>query len=125
MPYIKDENNRREELKNGAKAEVAGELNCQIFVYLRSLIEERSDNTCIWNSSPDRVKLLNYVQNFLGKNPRYQDYNNMVGALLLCTKEFKRRFGLKITELTNIIDMYDVEIGKYENLKITQNGDVK
>ncbi len=44
---------------------------------------------------------------FLGKNVNYQDYNDALGALEGCKLELYRRY-----------------ISEYENVKISQNGDV-
>lgn len=123
MPYIKDENNRRQELKDGAVAETAGELNFQIFTYVKY--------QCLDHKIVDELKIIDYCKSFLGKNPNYQRYNDVVGCLYLCEKELKRRsrsshifrpsYEYPVAEL---IDLFLSQIYNYEDEKIVTNGDV-
>lgn len=115
MPYIKDIDGRRYELRNGSPATNAGELNYQIFSYLKYCSGKYST-----------IKIIRYVEEFLGCKPNYQRYNNMVGALTCCYKELIRREIRKVEYrvLLDIIDGYEREIAIYENLKISENGDV-
>ena len=114
MPYIKDENNRRLELRNGAIAQNAGDLNCQIFSYVK-YCEDRPI---------DKSMIETYVKNFLGDKPNYQKYNDMTGCLVCCGKEIGRRLGFILPMLLDILDSYDEEINDYEEEKIIENGDV-
>lgn len=128
MPYISREDDRRERLRNGEPALIAGELNYQIFHYFKNRFKG-------FNFEEKYVK--KFVQDFLGDNPNYQKYNDMTGALTRCSKEIRRRF-FKIGEkqiiakiekieeiLKKILNNYDDEIAKYEDTKIEQNGDVE
>ena len=114
MPYIKDENNRRKELRDGAVAKTAGELNYQIFSYTKKCGDR---SVCF-------AQISDYVDDFLGDSPNYQKYNDMTGALVRCFKEIKRRLGFALLGLLDIMDSYDIEIDKYEDIKIEENGDV-
>lgn len=115
MPYIKTGDGRREALRNGNPALTAGELNYQLFYYIKHtpkyMIEEE------W--------IKDYVKAFLGERPNYQRYNDMTGALIRCYKEIKRRLKRNIKILLNVMESYDNEIAKYEDLKIVENGDVE
>lgn len=119
MPYINAKDGRREKLIDGASAKSAGELNFQIFSYVKHL-----HNDAITKDINDQIK--QYVENFLGsKDTRnYQAYNNMTGALMCCYKEIKRRLGFKMLLLPLILDSYDMEIAMYEDKKIRLNSDV-
>jgi hypothetical protein len=113
MPYIKDENNRRKELRDGAVAKTAGELNYQIFTYFK------------YDTLGDVEKTIyNYIWNFLGDSPNYQKYNDMAGVMILCTKELKRRLNLETSTLLKMVDNFDSLIASYEDSKIILNGDV-
>ena len=120
MPYIKSDNDRREKLRNGEPALNAGELNYQIFYYVKH-------NPPIFLPDENTSKQIKiYVDNFLGKNPNYQRYNDMTGCLIRCYKEINRRFKINIKPLfIKIMNSYDDEIASYENKKISENGDVK
>lgn len=118
MPYISKNDDRREQLRNGKPALIAGELNYQIFYYVKhnSAVKE--------NVIYGQVKA--YVDNFLGEKPNYQRYNDMTGCLIRCAKEIKRRLNINIGNiLIPILASYDDEIAKYEDTKIEQNGDVE
>ena len=117
MPYIKSNDGRREALQKRDSATTAGELNYQIFHYTKdTLINNKA-------FSSDRIKT--FVKNFLGYKPNYQRYNDMVGCLILCAKEVKRRLSIDLIDnFKYIIDSYDFEIADYEDKKIKENGDV-
>jgi len=120
MPYIKKDG-RRELLQQGEPALTAGELNYQIFYYVKHqappLIAERQ-----------YYVIKAFVYQFLGEKPNYQKYNDITGALVRCQREIERRIPAKheiecmILELLN---SYDDEIAKYEDFKILENGDVE
>jgi len=114
MPYIRDENNRRQELRTIAIAKNAGELNYQIFSYIKN------------NQLNYSIRaIVCYVDDFLGAVPNYQKYNDMTGCLIRCHKEIKRRLNINLkTEFIDIMESYDDEIAMYENDKILENGDV-
>ena len=70
----------------------------------------------------------NFVDQFLGKTPNYQRWNDMVGCLICCGKELERRLQVPdrvLDILLDIVNSYDKEIADYENLKIFENGDVE
>ena len=115
MPYIKANDGRREALRNGEPALNAGELNYQIFYYLKNCI----------NLYNDKEIITKFVKQFLGNKPNYQKYNDMTGALIRCHKELKRRLGFEIDFLIEIMESYDEQIASYEDLKINENGDVE
>ena len=121
MPYIDSKNDRRENLRNGDVALNAGELNYQIFYYVKH------NHPFV---SADNNKILDVVtelvDQFLGDKPNYQRYNDMTGCLIRCAKEIKRRLGINLKEIFNkIIDDYDKIIADYEDIKIISNGDVE
>lgn len=114
MPYIKSTDGRREKLQQGGEALTAGELNYQIFYYVK-------------HNDPIRgKKIKHFIRPFLGENPNYQKYNDMTGVLIRCYKEIERRMGTNIKEaFIDIMESYDNEINEYENTKILENGDVE
>ena len=115
MPYIKSDDGRREKLRAGEPALTAGELNYQIFYY----IKHHNAGTCT-------SEINGFVEQFLGEKPNYQRYNDMTGVLVRCAKEIRRRLPLKSEiVLLNIMESYDDEIAKYEDKKIIENGDVE
>ena len=120
MPYIKDEKNRRAELRLGNPAKIAGELNYQIFTHVK--YDEFDINV-----------IKSYVKNFLGKTPNYQRYNDITGALGRCCMEIQRRLKNEnnqdeiyniVEDIIDVLASYDKEIDDYEDLKIIENGDV-
>jgi len=120
MPYIKKGDDRRERLRNGEPALTAGELNYQIFYFVKhnyNLYEE--DESFI------KFKIKVFVSNFLGEKPNYQKYNDMTGCLIRCYREIKRRMRILVQELIDIMCSYDDEIARYEDTKIISNGDVE
>jgi len=116
MPYIKADDGRREKLQKGEPALTAGELNYQIFYYYKY--------RCRLSDEVDKALIKEYVDQFLGKKPSYQRYNDMTGCLIRCAREVKRRLGILAMALLDIIDSYDQEIADYEDKKVIENGDV-
>ena len=126
MPYIKSNNDRREQLRNGEPALTAGELNYQIFYHIK---HNYINNLCVNGSYADKItknRIEDFINSFLGENPNYQKYNDMTGCLIRCAKEIQRRLNMDTGNiLIRIMVSYDDEIAKYENLKIKENGDVE
>jgi hypothetical protein len=120
MPYIKSGDGRREALQRGEPALTAGELNYQIFYYVKHKMSQGFP-------VPEQSIVRCFIEQFFANlRPNYQRYNDMAGALILCAKEIKRRLRINITEaFKNIIDSYDEKIAKYEDTKIIENGDVE
>jgi len=118
MPYISKKDDRREKLRAGDTAQSAGELNYQIFYY----IKHRHHRHDVTNS---KIFIKSMVDNFLGENPNYQKYNDMSGCLMRCSREVERRLDCNSIVLYEILDSYDREIAEYEDIKIEQNGDVE
>jgi len=117
MPYISRDDDRREKLRNGELALNAGELNYQIFYYIKHN-KELTEGICA-----DRIK--KFVDQFLGEKPNYQRYNDMTGALLRCYREIERRLKIKVDVILDVLNSYDNEIAQYEDKKIIDNGDVE
>jgi len=118
MPYIKKDNGRREALNDGRPALIAGELNYQIFYYVKHQIED--------GKPIDVLIIKDFVDQFLEQGKKnYQRYNDMTGCLVRCYKELQRRLDLDITELLYVLEEYDNEIAKYEDIKIKENGEVE
>lgn len=118
MPYIKSNDGRREALQRGEPAQSAGELNYQIFYYVKHNYDEYKDK------SLNYTFIERFINQFLGEKPNYQKYNDMTGCLIRCAKELERRLNLNAIMLYEIMDSYDEEINKYEDTKIESNGDV-
>lgn len=119
MPYIESKSDRRIQLRDGAIAQTAGELNYQCFYYVKH-------NYNIDNLEELEVEIRRYVDKFLGSNPNYQRYNDMTGALIRCAKEIRRRLKISIgTLFVKIMENYDKEINEYEDIKIHDNDDVE
>jgi hypothetical protein len=116
MPYIKSDDGRREALREGDTALTAGELNYQIFHYVK-YNDVKSDTF-----SEDIIR--GFVTQFLGEKPNYQRYNDMTGALIRCYVEIKRRLNIEANVLIEIAASYNDEIANYEDKKIIENGDV-
>jgi len=117
MPYIKKDDGRRKALRKGTPALIAGELNYQIYYYMKH-------NTKVPNNVKyETVKI--FVDNFLGEKPNYQRYNDMTGALVRCARELRRRVDLNGYILIEVMNSYDEVIAKYEDIKIEENGDVE
>jgi len=122
MPYISAKNDRRKKLRHGEPALNAGELNYQIFYYIKHYDwrkHHQIDYTMIQT-------IHKFVNKFLGKNPNYQRWNDMTGCLIRCYKEIKRRLNINVKEiLIEIMEDYDNEIARYEDTKIISNSDVE
>jgi hypothetical protein len=116
MPYISANDDRREQLRAGEPALTAGELNYQIFYYVKH--NRLRADFC-------RKTIERFVKQFLGKKPNYQKYNDITGALVRCEREIHRRLGITTAILRDILNSYDDEIAKYEDKKIKENGDVE
>jgi len=116
MPYISAKDDRREKLRNREPALTAGELNYQIFYYVKHHIIDIIEEVYV---------IKGFVEQFLGDKPNYQRYNDMTGALLRCEREIYRRLERDATYLIDIMNGYDDEIAKYEDTKIIENGDVE
>lgn len=117
MPYINSEDGRREALQRGEPALLAGELNYQIFYYIKH-------NTAL-SELNQKYQVERFVKQFLGKKPNYQRYNDMTGCLVRCYKEIERRLEIYPSFLFDILKNYDDEIAKYEDIKCNTNGDVE
>jgi hypothetical protein len=112
MPYIKDENSRRKELVLGVPAQTAGELNYQIFQYIK------------YNLSVNLDIIRQYMRKFVGKTPNYQRYNDLSGCIICCYREVYRRLNLDASYLFDLLDEYNKEIDNYEDKKRDENGEV-
>jgi hypothetical protein len=121
MPYIKSDDDRRLKLRNGEPALTAGELNYQIFYTIKHFEElDMQKNNFL------KRTIEEFVEQFLGGKPNYQRYNDLTGALIRCIKEINRRLPeINPHILLEIMNSYDDEIAKYEDLKINENGDVE
>ena len=115
MPYIKERDRRN--IENGKIPNTAGELNFQIYDYVRLCFACRI--------VPNKPVVKKFVDKFLGDNPNYQKYNDITGCLIRCKKEIERRFGKEINFLEKIMESYDDEIDVYEDEKIKENGDIR
>ena len=114
MPYINSQDGRRQLLQIGEPAQSAGELNYQIFYFVKHSQLLFDDSKIKW-----------FVDQFLGERPNYQRYNDMTGALVRCYAEIKRRLKIEADILLIILESYNEQINKYEDTKIIQNGDVE
>jgi len=114
MPYIKKDDGRREALRRGDRALIAGELNYQIFYHVKH-----------YKQGLTEPLVRQYICNFVGQKPNYQRYNDMTGAVICCYKELKRRLKIDADFLLTILDNYDSEIAIYEDKKIEENSDVE
>ena len=118
MPYISTKDGgRREALRNGEIALTAGELNYQLFYYIKH-------NDAKSDTFHEEI-IKDFVKHFLGDKPNYQRYNDVTGALIRCCVEIKRRLNIDADFLIDIMASYDDEIAKYEDIKILENGDVE
>ena len=132
MPYISAKDDRREKLRNGEPALLAGELNYQIFYYVKHNIV-KSNYVLLRKAVKVHLDIINkFVKQFLGNKPNYQKYNDMTGCLIRCSREIGRRLisdplsrAYLHNTLLNIVNSYDGEIAKYEDKKIKENGDVE
>ncbi len=122
MPYIKRFNEKngydiRKGLREGERALNAGELNYQMFYHVK--------HTSFYSPNELAEDIKKFVDQFLGYKPNYQRYNDMTGALVRCEREIERRLGKYTNILIDILNSYDDEIAKYEDIKIKSNGDVE
>ena len=121
MPYISATDGRRKALREGDTALIAGELNYQIFYFVK-----HSADAGLLNR---KWIIEMFVKNFIGKKPNYQKWNDMTGCLVCCSKEIKRRIqptdeqALEI--IAEVLASYDKRIAIYEDEKILQNSDVE
>jgi hypothetical protein len=121
MPYIKSGDGRREALQRGEPALIAGELNYQIFYYVKHIPVSMPLEVI-------KIKIKEFVDRFLGKKPNYQKYNDITGCLIRCQREIERRISGKYNiecAILELMNSYDEEIAKYEDLKELENGDVE
>jgi len=125
MPYISRNNDRREKLRNGEPALTAGELNYQIFYFVKHNYIPFLDRCAGIKNNHKNEEIENFIIQFLGEKPNYQRYNDMTGALIRCYKEIQRRLDIEFNYLLDICDSYDKQIADYEDLKINENGDVE
>ena len=120
MPYIKANDGRRESLQKGDTAQSAGELNYQIFYYVKHAPSEFDINP-----------IIGFVKKFLGTSPNYQKWNDLTGCLVRCSREIDRRGegvylkAFYAEALLDIMDSYDEEINIYEQKKQEENSDVE
>jgi hypothetical protein len=125
MPYIKANDGRRKALRNFGTAQSAGELNYQMFYYIKHFYPNDNDGNYLYDMFQMDDVIRNYINNFLGEKPNYQKYNDLTGALVRCYKEVERRLKIEPRFLIKIMESYDEEIAKYEDLKILENTDVE
>lgn len=142
MPYISSTDDRRKKLQNGDTALTAGELNYQIFYFIKH-------NWHIRDYHKIYPKMEKFVNNFLGEKPNYQKYNDITGCLIRCAREIKRRIiepheqnrllgdYMALTSsclgrlytirqwMIKLMSSYDEAIDNYEDTKIKENGDVE
>lgn len=120
MPYVTQ--NRRTALDEDAAPQNAGELNYCLTWHL--LHTENLDDLY----SALEKEITEYIA---ARDPNYALYNEVVGALECCRREFVRRDGidtraglLRYDALRVTLDnLYDRIIAPYEDTKINQNGD--
>ena len=126
MPYIKSDDDRREALQKGDTARSAGELNYQIFYYVKHY-DWRKSNLFYYNYYHDIERdIRQFIVKFLGENPNYQKYNDMTGCLIRCYKEIYRRLHIDLEDVfIKLIKEWDFTIAGYEDIKIRENGDVE
>lgn len=146
MPYIKKER-RIELMQEGAIADSPGELN---FIMTMILLEQTrgilKGNIKIENNSYMELSamllnpIIDYVDVELKKldekhqGSKYTLFNSIVGALMSCITEYTRRLKSQVNKKTMelmsngvsfaISCFYHCILGPYEDLKISENGDV-
>jgi len=119
MPYIKSDDDRREKLRKGEPALTAGELNYQIFFYIKHQAKDSLQSERVY------YVIKGFIEQFLGEERNYQKYNDMTGCLIRCYKEIERRLNIDSECLLEIAGSYNDEIARYEETKIISNGDVE
>jgi len=120
MPYINATDGRRQALRNGDTALTAGELNYQIFYYIK-----HNGSKFYFNYDEKGLVIKKFVDQFLSQGKNYQRYNDMTGVLIRCYIEIKRRLELTVDGLIDLAASYDDEINIYEDLKCKENGDIE
>jgi hypothetical protein len=118
MPYIMQE--RRDELKQGDKMQVAGELNYALTLLLIDV--EMTQTRFV-------MAATKLIERYLSENSmNYQTINDIIGAILGSLLEFQNRRGTtsnKESALLQIMrDFYKEVAVPYEKIKASQNGDV-
>lgn len=104
-----------------------GDLNYFITKLLKTINLESED---AFHISFSIVEFLINILLRIYTSPKegYFNYNRLLGMLTACMKEYERRYGKdKVNSLLlfqNIIERVYVIIGKYEDKKIIENGDV-
>lgn len=119
MPYIAGKE-RRAELRGGAIAQNAGELNYQISKRVISQSNERGHTIL--------EDMAHYLEQYLGKTPNYQKWNDIIGVLVCSSEELLRRELIEPRTYYDynklICQIYDNYIAPYEDSKIISNGDI-
>lgn len=120
MPYIKQRDRDTLDIFPPVRApNTAGELN---YLITKALIEEQ----LLPNFSHTIQKV--FGQYLLHKGISYQTVNDVVGASLCASREFRRRTGAEAPFSEVLINMavyfYDAVGAPYEDKKINANGDV-
>lgn len=134
MPYItKIDRARLMEDDPAERARNAGELNYQLT--LACIAASRDQVALVHLTETIEFEIGAFLthrrdqgnQHQRGKN-NYQDFNDVLGAVDGCRREWLRRGG-RIGHITNILSrfsasFYENVVGPYEDTKIKQNGDV-
>jgi hypothetical protein len=122
MPYI--EKLRREAVDAGAPPLNAGELN---YVLTQTILHnERLGNPPTEVASALWLIGAQYIQQF---GHRYQNMNDVIGALMGAALEYHRRTNDTRARVMTIACMaiqqfYQATVAPYEGLKIAENGDI-
>jgi len=81
--------------------------------------------------SPQYVELKDFILDVIKQvyPPKYFNYNRAIGMLTCCSKEFSRRYKKKAVSAQMLLEslsnqLYDEDVGPYEDTKIIENGDV-
>jgi len=129
MPYIKKEDRQRLTGANGkwncSAIKTAGELNYLLTKLALSDFWETQDNL-------KGAILLRTEAFFEASDKKYQNHNDVIGALMGCMLEFSRRFAAAhrrpsefILVMTEVLEEFYVKkTAVYEDQKIIENGDV-
>lgn len=120
MPYIKQK--RRKAMLADEPPQNAGEFNYCLTWHIL--------NTPLWDL---KVAIDREIEAYLSVRPKsYAVYNEVVGALECCRREFIRRRGTNTRDDLDregvlgaaLNHLYDERIAPYEDTKIKENGDV-
>lgn len=116
MPYISKKDRSALALRNPQNA---GELNYLLTLLILSKNEDLKEEI--------EFQINTYIEN---KGLRYQNCNDVFGALVGCGLELRRRFGdtynIEIDILYRVLHtFYDELVGPYEEEKIRDNGDLE